>query len=86
MECYNISGELEDVNLHDLQIPESQGSCALEGLSISSNKSLKSLKNKKVTIGSHENSKFANIGDYWDDKSIQKITDLLHEFQGLFPT
>ena len=25
------------------------------------------------------------IGDYWDDDTVGKITDLLHEFQDLFP-
>ena len=33
-----------------------------------------------------KNPKFANIGDYWDDETVGKITDLLHEFQDLFPT
>jgi hypothetical protein len=28
----------------------------------------------------------ANIGDYWDDATIDKITKLLHEYQDLFPT
>ena len=30
--------------------------------------------------------KFSNIGDYWDDETISKITKLLHEYQDLFPT
>ena len=29
---------------------------------------------------------FTNIGDYWDDEMVSNITDLLHEFQDLFPT
>ena len=47
---------------------------------------MKPLKIKKVNIGSEENLKFANIGDYWDDETVGNITDLLHEFQDLFPT
>ena len=43
------------------------------------------LKIKKVNIGSPENPKLSNIGDYWDDETVGKITDLLHEFQYLFP-
>jgi hypothetical protein len=27
-----------------------------------------------------------NIGDYWDDATIDKIIELLHEYQDLFPT
>jgi hypothetical protein len=26
------------------------------------------------------------VGDYWDDATINKITELLHEYQDLFPT
>ena len=44
------------------------------------------MKIKKVNIGSHENPKFANIGDYWDDETMGNIIDPLHEFQDLFPT
>ena len=47
---------------------------------------LKPLKVKKVNIGSSENPKFTNIGDYWDDEIVSKITDPMHEFQDLFPT
>ena len=58
----------------------------VERLGVSSDKFLIPLKIKKVNIGSLENSKFANIGDYWDDENIGNITYLLHEFQDLFPT
>ena len=44
------------------------------------------MKIKKVNIGLEENPKFANIGDYWDEETMAKIMDLLHEFQYLFPT
>ena len=30
--------------------------------------------------------KFSNIKEYWDDETIEKITELLHEFRDLFPT
>ena len=33
-----------------------------------------------------ENPKLDNIGDYWDEETIAKIIDLLHEYQDLFPT
>ena len=47
---------------------------------------LNPLKVKKVNIGSPENQKFANIEDYWDDETVSKITDLLHEFRDIYPT
>ena len=40
---------------------------------ISSDKFLKPLKINKVNIGSPENPKFANIGDYWDEETVAKI-------------
>ena len=40
----------------------------------------------KVSIGLPENPKFTNIGDYWDEETVAKITYLLHEYQDLFPT
>ena len=44
------------------------------------------LKIRKVNIGTEENPKFANVGDYWDEETMAKIIDMLHEFQDLFPT
>ena len=58
----------------------------MEGLGISSDQFLSPLKIKKVNIGSPENPKFANTGDYWDHDTVAKINDLLHEFHNLFPT
>jgi len=46
----------------------------------------KPLKIKKVNIGTKEYPKFANVGDYWDDETVSKITELLREYQELFPT
>ena len=33
-----------------------------------------------------EDQKFAIIGYYWDDLTMGKVADLLHEFWDLFPT
>ena len=44
------------------------------------------LKIKKVNIGIEENPKFANVGDYWEEEIMEKIIDLLLEFQDLCPT
>jgi len=30
--------------------------------------------------------KYATIGDYWDDATVDKVTELLHEYQDLFLT
>jgi hypothetical protein len=44
------------------------------------------MKIKKVNIGTEEIPNLANVGDYWDVATIDKITELLHEYQDLFPT
>jgi hypothetical protein len=41
---------------------------------------------KKVNIGTTENPKMASIRDYWDEQTIERITELLHEYSDLFPT
>ena len=58
----------------------------IKGVVISNDQFLSPLNIKKVNIGSYENPKFANIEDYWDNETVGKITDLLHEFQDMFPT
>jgi hypothetical protein len=40
----------------------------------------------KVNIGTGKTTKLANVGDYWDATTIDKIIELLHEYQDLFPT
>ena len=85
MACYNLVGDLDD-DLTNINILELEGTRAVEGSGISSDQFLKPLKIKKVNIGSSENPKFANIGDYWDEGTFAKITDLLHEYWDVFPT
>jgi len=46
----------------------------------------KPLKTIKVNIGTNEVLKFSFIGDYWDEETVGKIIDLLHEYKGIFPT
>ena len=86
IECYNITWEPDDDDPLEINIPESEGIRIVEGASITIDQFLKPLKIKKVNIGSTENPKFSNIGYYWDDEIVGNITDLLHEFQDLFPT
>ena len=45
----------------------------------------KPIRTEQVNIGSEAEPKFANIVDYWDDDTISKVTELLHEYQDLFP-
>ncbi|KAH9288922.1 hypothetical protein KI387_033039, partial [Taxus chinensis] len=43
------------------------------------------LKTNRVNIGIETKPKEAIIGDYWLEKEVSKVIDLLHEFQDLFP-
>jgi hypothetical protein len=43
------------------------------------------IKVKKVNIGTTEYPKMAIIGDYWDEQTLERITELLREYNDLFP-
>jgi hypothetical protein len=45
-----------------------------------------SIKVKKLNIGTIENPKMANNGDYWDEQTVESIKELLREYNYLFPT
>ena len=44
------------------------------------------MKTKQVNIGTESKPKFEEIGDYWDNTMVDKVTELLCEYQELFPT
>jgi len=69
----------EDMEPRDVNITKSEGERAVDGLEISRNFS-KPLKTVKVNIGTEEVPKFASIGDYWDEKTVCTVTELLHEY------
>jgi hypothetical protein len=58
----------------------------VEGPPIESEVIAASIKVNKVNIGTVENPKMANIGDYWDEQTVEIITELLREYNDLFPT
>ena len=64
MECYNVTGEPDDDDPRNTNNPEFEGTRAVEGLGIYTDKFLNPLKINKVNIDSLDNPKFSNIGDY----------------------
>jgi hypothetical protein len=46
----------------------------------------KPLRMHKVNIGTKDKPRFMNIGDYWNGETVEKIMDLLREYQDLFQT
>ena len=87
MECYNMfGGPADNDGLQNINIPETKESRDVASPDILTDPMNQLLNIRKVNIGIEENPKFASIGDYWDEETMEKTTDLLHEFQDLFPT
>ena len=86
LECYNVIAEEEDEDPWKINIREKEGHREVEGLQIKNPDITMPLKVKQVNIGMEAEPKFAKIGDYWDDVVVDKVTELLHEYQDLFPT
>ena len=66
-----------------MNIPESEGSCEVQGLKLEIPEIAKKLQIKKINIGTEVDPKFAFIRDYWDDETVGHIVDLLQEYQDL---
>jgi hypothetical protein len=87
LSCYHVQEEAPDEDdPRDIQIEEEEGEREVEGPPISSEVIVTPIKVKKVNIGTAENPKMAIIGDYWDEQTMERITELLHEYSNLFPT
>ena len=84
IECYNLAID-EDEDPRNIDIPESEGHCEVQGPAVEVADVTQPLKTRTVNIGSEEQPKHATIGDYWDDEMVSKVTQLLHEYQDLFP-
>ena len=85
VECYNLAID-EDDDPHNINIPELEGHCEVHGPAVKAPEVTQPLKTRQVNIGSEEMPKYATIGDYWDEEMVNKVTQLLHEYQDLFPT
>jgi hypothetical protein len=85
---YNVieENQEEDEDPINVQILETEGDFIVEGPQLEYIMYAKPLRMRKVNIGTKDKPKFVNIGDYWNDETIQKIIDLLCEYQDLFPT
>jgi hypothetical protein len=77
--CYNINVD-EDDDPRKVNIAETEGKRNIEGPGVELPFIEQPIKIKKVNIGIEEAPNLANVGDYWDDATIDKITELLHEY------
>jgi hypothetical protein len=83
--CYKINVD-EDDDPRKVKIIETERQRDVEGPGVEISFIGQPINIKKVNIGTENTPKFANFGDYWDVATIDKITELLHEYQDLFPT
>jgi hypothetical protein len=82
---YNINA-IEDDDPKNVNITKTEGKRDIEGPRVELPFIGYLIKIKKVNIGIEKTPKLANVGDYWDAATIDKITELLHEYRDLFPT
>jgi hypothetical protein len=83
--CYNINAD-EDNDLRKVNIIETQGHKNVEEPRVDLPFIGQPIKIKKFNIGTKETLKLSSVKDYWDVATIDKITELLNEYQDLFPT
>jgi hypothetical protein len=87
LECYNVAKEEHDEeDPRNVQVLEIEGEQVVEWPELESNAYAQCIKTQKVNIGMIENTKFAQIGYYWSDETVETIADFLREYQDLFPT
>jgi hypothetical protein len=83
--CYNINFD-EDDDLRKVNIAKIEGHRDVEEPGVELPFIGQLIKIKKVNIGIDQSPNFVNVGDYWNVSTIDKITELMHEYQDLFPT
>jgi hypothetical protein len=85
LECYKVTEEYqEEKDPRNVQVPETKGEHDIVGIELESNTYAKPLRVCKLNIDMKEKPKFGNIGDYWNDETVEKIADILCEYQDLF--
>jgi hypothetical protein len=72
--------------MRKVNITETEGHRNVEGLGVELTFIRQSIKINKFNIGTEETLMLANVGDYWNVSTIEKITESLHKYQDLFPT
>lgn len=85
LECYNVTIEEGKEDPRNINIHESEGQCEVRRPKAKVPNILQPLKTKPVNIGSEVQPKFENIGDYWDEDTMEKVVEILWEYQDLFP-
>jgi hypothetical protein len=69
----------------NIQIEEVEVAREVEGPPQESKLFIVLIKVNKVNIGTIENPKMASMGDYWDEQTVERIIELLREYNDMFP-
>ena len=86
LECYNINIEEDDEDPQKINIPETKGYRKVQGPLIEDLDITALVKTKQVNIGIEAEPKYAMLDDYWDNAMVDKVVELLREYQDLFLT
>ena len=81
-----MTAEDEEEDPRNINIIEAEGHREVEGPQIENLDITAPLKTQQVNIGIEAEPKLVKIGDYWDDATMDKVAELLHEYQDLVPT
>jgi hypothetical protein len=74
LSCYHVEQEAPDEDDPcNIQITKIEWEREVEGPSLDSVEFDPSIKFKKFNIGTNDNPKMSSIGDYWDEKTLEKI-------------
>jgi len=75
-----VTTEEEDEDPRNINILEMEGHREVEGPQIENSDITMLLKTRQENIGTEAEPKFAKIRDYWDDTTMDKVVELLHEY------
>ena len=75
-----MTAEAKDEDPRNINIPEVEGHCEVEGTKIENPNITMPLKTRQVNIGIEAEPKFAKIEDYWDNATVDKVIEFLREY------
>jgi len=77
-----VNVEEDDDDPRNINISKIEGSGEIRGPSLEDPNIITPQKMKQVNIEAEP--KYAMLGDYWDDATVDKVVELLHKYQDLF--
>jgi hypothetical protein len=85
LSCYHVAEDTpEEDDTCNIQITNIEGEQEVERPYLELEEIVTPIKVKKFNIGKKENPKMERIGDYWDEQTLERITELLREYSDLF--